>query len=790
MRNFISTFIIILFISSSSLAGHWEFTGVVMNGYTIATNEGIDAVNVPGLKNLYAVGVDPDNRVWAGAYYSRRLENTEGLPDLDRYPDLWYETNGSEIWNLPLFIWDPIDASIDTVRFLAYGDGSQDTLLSHRGIDRSHDGNMIITTKEAVYKVNYQTIEVIARWDNPDLGNPLQYANCDGNGYVYTQGLFGGPVYILDPDDLTYYSEFNTFISPVTRGAAVSQNGNDVYIATTFGGDEHYHSNNGPDGTYAYVGIVGTEVVTTGTTMLDPAGYLWLIACIDQDDDMWSFDPNDNYAVADDTSFTYPTAADTTIYGYFLPEFVRCPRDAAFNTAGNKMYLAEFYGYTIKEYTYIPDDTELEIVLEIPEIYAFSDDTILVPINVEFPMDSSFSSAEISISGYNGKLDFLSVDTSSSLMGSAGWTIQFNETDSLLITAAAGADDLYGEGVLFSLEFAVPDTAIGFIPIMLDSALFDTGAIRVELISGGVNILSSTADYGDVDLNGAIQAFDAAQILKYLVDYIDLDYLQRLNANVSWDSTISALDATLILQYVTGQIDYLPFDSTEQLMMASGSVYMENGEFLAGQLIELPIILNDGQNIRSFEGVITFNTSHLTFEELIWSPIASSCTIINNQVEGEIKFAGSGPIPDGDSDILAILRFTVNENIEASETLVTITKLRFNEGDILENTATAELTNLLSTDISRMPNEFILNQNYPNPFNPNTTISYQIPVPSFVEITVYSLTGQIVETIVYDYQDTGYYTAIWNAEGLSSGLYLYRLSAGDYKKVRKCLIVK
>jgi len=346
--------LLVVLTATSYSEEQWNFSGTVINGYSIATNDGSAAINLPGFKNPYAVGVAGDGKIWAGTYYSRRLENTDGLPDLDRYPDLWYEINGidtTEVWNIPIWVFDPSDGTIDTIRFMDFTNGTQDTLFSHRGMARSYDGNMIVATKESVYKVNCQTYEVIAKWTAPEESQPLQTLTCDADGFVYTMSLWGGIVYILDPDDLSEYSQITSATTSISRGSAVSTDGHDIYISMLQeGGAIHYHSDFGPDGVYSLIDTVGQAVIASGTAFWDPSGYLWLSTVIDQGNKMWSFDPGNNYAVVDSTSFSYPSPADTTIYGYPAPEFIRCPRDGAFNLAGDKMYLADFYSYSIKEF--------------------------------------------------------------------------------------------------------------------------------------------------------------------------------------------------------------------------------------------------------------------------------------------------------------------------------------------------------------------------------------------------------------------------------------------------------
>ncbi|MCH8068519.1 MAG: T9SS type A sorting domain-containing protein [Candidatus Marinimicrobia bacterium] len=90
----------------------------------------------------------------------------------------------------------------------------------------------------------------------------------------------------------------------------------------------------------------------------------------------------------------------------------------------------------------------------------------------------------------------------------------------------------------------------------------------------------------------------------------------------------------------------------------------------------------------------------------------------------------------------------------------------------------------------QIPEKFYIEQNYPNPFNPRTTISYQLPKSSFVNLSIYNVTGQLVETMVSEYKDVGYHSVIWDASGVGSGLYFYRIEAGEYTETKKCLILK
>jgi hypothetical protein len=87
-------------------------------------------------------------------------------------------------------------------------------------------------------------------------------------------------------------------------------------------------------------------------------------------------------------------------------------------------------------------------------------------------------------------------------------------------------------------------------------------------------------------------------------------------------------------------------------------------------------------------------------------------------------------------------------------------------------------------------NKFSLAQNYPNPFNPGTTIYYNLPKSSHVKLTVFDVLGNEVATLVDEYKLGGTHKIDFNAGWLASGVYFYKLTAGNYTEVRKMTLIK
>jgi hypothetical protein len=91
---------------------------------------------------------------------------------------------------------------------------------------------------------------------------------------------------------------------------------------------------------------------------------------------------------------------------------------------------------------------------------------------------------------------------------------------------------------------------------------------------------------------------------------------------------------------------------------------------------------------------------------------------------------------------------------------------------------------------STIPSEYGLDQNYPNPFNPSTTISFSLPEASQVRISIFTITGELVESLIEEYMPAGNHNLSFSASGLPSGIYLYKLSAGDFSDTKKMTLLK
>jgi hypothetical protein len=112
-----------------------------------------------------------------------------------------------------------------------------------------------------------------------------------------------------------------------------------------------------------------------------------------------------------------------------------------------------------------------------------------------------------------------------------------------------------------------------------------------------------------------------------------------------------------------------------------------------------------------------------------------------------------------------------------------------------ENNPNYMVVGTLSIDGADIPEVFALHQNYPNPFNPITTLRYDLPENSYVNITIYDMLGREIRTLVNTTRDAGFKSVIWDATNdygkpVSAGVYIYQIQAGEFVQTRKMVLLK
>ncbi len=123
-----------------------------------------------------------------------------------------------------------------------------------------------------------------------------------------------------------------------------------------------------------------------------------------------------------------------------------------------------------------------------------------------------------------------------------------------------------------------------------------------------------------------------------------------------------------------------------------------------------------------------------------------------------------------------------------------LSTIDLNPYSILAEVSIPYFTTISKKDLA-LPNSFRLRPNYPNPFNPTTKISYDLPTTTFVDLSVFNILGQKICTLIHSKQAAGRYLVEWNGKDahdviVPSGVYLYRLKAGNFLKTRKMVLLR
>jgi hypothetical protein len=353
----------------------------------------------------------------------------------------------------------------------------------------------------------------------------------------------------------------------------------------------------------------------------------------------------------------------------------------------------------------------------------------------------------------------------------------------------------------------------------------------------------------DLGTPSAISAFDAAWILQYGVGLRTFEPCQMIAGDVSGNGGVSAFDAAKILQYGVGLINKFPImpDSTHfwrfipddfalsmsnwmdapdsiaytplnsdtsdnykgiiygdvsgnwhpsdgglaKSTVANVDIRLENVYGKAGDKISLPINVDNASDIIAMNFTLEYNPHVLKAVGVSLTSLTQDYQVAHNVEPGRIKVALAGSRSIAELGAIVNLEFDVLESESPDAgSLLQITEMVINDGSIAANIQAARFEMG-----SAVPDEYALDQNYPNPFNPETTIKYQLPKSGKVVLKIYNSIGQEIRTLVNEEKEAGYHEARWDGRdnggvSVSSGVYIYRIQAGDFISIKKMLFLR
>ena len=306
---------------------------------------------------------------------------------------------------------------------------------------------------------------------------------------------------------------------------------------------------------------------------------------------------------------------------------------------------------------------------------------------------------------------------------------------------------------------------------------------------------------GDVNNDGRLTAGDAqCAFLTYLndqtvpVDCDDPDFPNELiAANVNCDSIVSASDASAIFQRSLERKD--PKDcfgqeilskqreSTGQYRLSLQQSISEAGA-VGGYIVTVSLVVDNPEGLSAFgfslshpAGKLKFITVQKTTLSANWQQLAGLSKTAGKIIIG--GFTTTPPNSNNSSEILQVLFSSPDKQVSLADFTISNRVDDFTDAGSMPPGGDPKL-----------PTEFKLKQNFPNPFNPSTKITYSIPQAGHVTLKIFNLLGKEVATLVNKKQSAGSYPVEWHPQGLQSGVYFYRLQAGDFTQVRKLTLVK
>ena len=311
---------------------------------------------------------------------------------------------------------------------------------------------------------------------------------------------------------------------------------------------------------------------------------------------------------------------------------------------------------------------------------------------------------------------------------------------------------------------------------------------------------------GDVNFSGSVNVADASAIIDAILQNVTLPGAGSLalavhnlrsvpnpaNDPVN-DATPDVLDVVRSVITIIGKtsLSKIVAEAPQIAEILIGDVQLADGKS------RLPVMVENSDPILGAEIDLRFDPRALSLSDIRLTERSQDMTLAYNIVgDGEVKallysFDEGFIMPDGGA-VLDVGFDIVNTHGDVSYD-VEIENLVLS--DPYGNSIPLDRSDLTAQIASPAPGEYSLSQNYPNPFNPETTIEFTLPVDGKIVLDVIDVSGQRVKRLMQGNRQAGSYTVLWNGldeRGMkvASGVYFYKIRAGDFVKMRKMVLIK
>ncbi|PIQ10492.1 MAG: hypothetical protein COW71_02545 [Ignavibacteriales bacterium CG18_big_fil_WC_8_21_14_2_50_31_20] len=413
-------------------------------------------------------------------------------------------------------------------------------------------------------------------------------------------------------------------------------------------------------------------------------------------------------------------------------------------------------------------DTEVRI----PDTTAEIAGTVDIPIYMaNLSSNYSIVSLQTNVLFDSSKVKFDQIVTTGT--STDGWSFSYNNTGNKVILAGASTSGFNNLGPIIKLRFIVsPNVSIGnYSNISLEQFLFNEGSPNARIDNGKITVATSTVPNKPSNLVALLTG--STQITLFWTDNSNNESGFKVERTLDPAGTWNQI--TSVSQNITAFVNNNLAEGARYYYRVRAYNSIGNSDY--SNEANATTTLAAPSNLTGTEG----ETGILN---LTWTD--NSSTETGFYLERK----------DGDGSSFIIHKILGPNLISFSDSNLTpgqyyAYRLKAFTG-IVESNYSNEFEIVIVSINSEIgiPNKFELFQNYPNPFNPSTQISYQLPENSFVNLVVYNSLGQKVEELVNQEQTSGKYSVKFDASNLPSGVYIYKLQAGEFSSVKKMLLTK
>ncbi len=354
-----------------------------------------------------------------------------------------------------------------------------------------------------------------------------------------------------------------------------------------------------------------------------------------------------------------------------------------------------------------------------------------------------------------------------------------------------------GTGSIIRITFDVSSEAVTGDTLdfhFTKAVLSDAGAEAIPTLTQDGLLIIGGVMAGDANLDGSVNVLDMVLIANSILGITEATPQQLQAGDCNQDGSLNVLDMVGIANVILGLGTCPPGGTVKPATSAPAVLGAATISVTSRVTFDLPVFIEteipvaglqfqleyDANMLEPMQPELASRAAHMT---MAWNVTGGQIGVVLYSEEAVAIAAGSEPI--------LTIPFKAKTVAGGMESQIYFEEVVFAQDCITEIPVSTSMVSVNMDDL--LPKEYALEQNYPNPFNPATSVQFAVgsgqSAPR-VTLKVYNLLGQEVATLVDEVKEAGYCTVTWDASEMASGVYFYRLTAGDFTETRRMVLMK